>query len=213
MLKQQSHLILQQYLSKQQNFAPKVDLAGFVPETIVVVPSFNEESTLQAIKSLWQCTLPQCHVAVFVVVNFPERSSASIEETSLKMLKELTHWAKNHNNSHIQLHNIYLSQVPLKKAGVGLARKTGMDEAIYWFAKNRVNGLILSLDADCLVEKNYLSEAFRFFDTHGEAKGASIYFEHPVTGNSYSTDTYVAIAQYELHLRYYVQALRFIGYP
>ena len=40
--------------------------------------------------------------------------------------------------------------------GVGLARKTGMDEAVRRFdIINNPEGVILSLDADCTVEHNY----------------------------------------------------------
>ena len=40
----------------------------------------------------------------------------------------------------------------------------------------------------------------------------SIYFEHPLEGEL-APEIYEAIVAYELHLRYYVQALRFAGFP
>jgi hypothetical protein len=40
----------------------------------------------------------------------------------------------------------------------------------------------------------------------------SIYFEHPLEGDL-QPEIYEAIAAYELHLRYYVQALRYAGFP
>jgi len=49
------------------------------------------------------------------------------------------------------------------EGGVGLARKIGMDTALQIFDYS-IPGkkLIISLDADCLVEENYLSEISYF---------------------------------------------------
>ena len=41
----------------------------------------------------------------------------------------------------------------------------------------------------------------------------SIYFEHPVEGSEYSQRIYDGIIQYELHLRYYIEGLRYAGHP
>ena len=44
-------------------------------------------------------------------------------------------------------------------------------------------------------------------------QAASIYYEHPVAGLAFSENLYEGIANYELHLRYYVWALRSIKFP
>ena len=44
-------------------------------------------------------------------------------------------------------------------------------------------------------------------------KGCSIYFEHPVSGTEFPEEVYNSAYQYELHLRYYFQALSFTGFP
>ncbi len=101
--------------------------------------------------------------------------------------------------------------IPKKHAGVGHARKTGMDYAAYCFAKVQdTRGIICSLDADSSISDNYFNEVQDAFDTEG-ADVATIYFEHPI-GGDFDDDTYDAIAQYELHLRYYLQALLFSGF-
>jgi len=44
-------------------------------------------------------------------------------------------------------------------------------------------------------------------------KACSIYFEHPLEGEEFPELTYKNIILYELHLRYYLQALKYSGYP
>ena len=44
-------------------------------------------------------------------------------------------------------------------------------------------------------------------------QAASIHFEHPLTGPDFPTAVYDAIIDYELHLRYYINAQRWAGFP
>src|SRR5207249_6387595 len=50
------------------------------------------------------------------------------------------------------------------------------------------------------------------FRENPRSPGCSIYFEHPLEG-PLDARVYDAISTYELHLRYYVQALRYAGFP
>src|SRR5262249_26021974 len=89
----------------------------------------------------------------------------------------------------------------------------GMDEALRRFdAVERPGGVIVGFDADCRCERNYLTAIERHFERNSNSPGCSIYFEHPLNG-PLEPAIYEAIAEYELHLRYYVQALRFGGFP
>jgi len=74
------------------------------------------------------------------------------------------------------------------------------------------DGIIVCLDADTQCDANYLRAIEAHFEAHRESPGASIYFEHPLTGDLPEA-MYRAAATYELHLRYYVQALRYAGFP
>ena len=95
-----------------------------------------------------------------------------------------------------------------------MARKTGMDEAIRRFNSiNKPDGVILSLDADCRVEKNYLLAIYSEFIKKSDRSACSIYFEHPLSGTDYPESIYKYIIFYELHLRYYLQGLAFSGFP
>jgi hypothetical protein len=68
--------------------------------------------------------------------------------------------------------------------------------------------VIACFDADCTCDPNYLAATENFFQSQPSAPGASIYFEHPLDGENREP-----IALYELHLRYYVEALRYAGFP
>lgn len=98
------------------------------------------------------------------------------------------------------------------KGGVGEARKLGMDAVLPHldFAARPVSPLIFCLDADTLVEPEYLSGAIDFFRNHTELAGAVFRFRHQ---DSNDPDESAAIAQYELFMRYYTIALRLAGSP
>lgn len=88
-----------------------------------------------------------------------------------------------------------------------------MDEALHRFHQaQQPNGIIACFDADCVCDSNYLIELERYFIENPRSPGCSIYFEHPLEGSN-DPRIYEAITQYELHLRYYVEALRFAGFP
>ena len=88
-----------------------------------------------------------------------------------------------------------------------------MDEALRRFDDiGRTEGIIAGYDADCRCETNYLTALERHFHEHPRSSGCSIYFEHPLQGQL-SPQIYEAAAAYELHLRYYIQALRYSGFP
>jgi hypothetical protein len=91
-----------------------------------------------------------------------------------------------------------------------------MDQALHRFNQiDRHDGLILSLDADTIVENNYFQAIEnKMFDCAFENYGGCIInFEHPIEGNEFNKDIYKAIIQYELYLRYYKYALKFTGFP
>lgn len=97
-----------------------------------------------------------------------------------------------------------------KYGGVGLARKIGMDSALYYFDyDNCSKKIIISLDADCIVESNYLKEITNNFNLR-KIFVATVNYEHIINENEETTE---AIICYELFLRYYVLGLKFAGSP
>jgi hypothetical protein len=97
---------------------------------------------------------------------------------------------------------------------VGFARKTGMDAALRRFEiTGNNNGLIICFDADCICDNNYFVAIEAAKNKYPYADGFNIYFEHPCEGNDHPPEVYEAIIQYELHLRYMNQFLRFADFP
>ena len=89
-----------------------------------------------------------------------------------------------------------------------------MDEAVRRFIRcRRPDGIITSLDADTLVDPDYLLTIEKYFSEKPETEGVSIYFEHPLHGTQFPEMVYKGITLYELHLRYFLFALRRINYP
>jgi hypothetical protein len=122
-------------------------------------------------------------------------------------------WTASHAAPHLVFHLLHFPDLPAKQAGVGLARKIGMDEAVRRFgAAGNLNGIIVGYDADCHSAKNYLTAIEHHFQNHPRCPACSIYFEHPLQG-PLEPEVYEAVTAYELHLRYYVRALRFTGFP
>jgi len=203
-----------QYLARH-SFTPSI--AGAPAKALrmtVVIPAYKEPDLLRAMDSLYRCRLPFCFVEVIVVVNHPEHASEHAKRQNEESLHDALRWAEQHNSSQLQFHIIYKPDIPAKTAGVGYARKTGMDEAVYRFLQSGVDdGVIISFDADCTCDENYFEEIERVFFGEQPVNGASIYFEHPTEGGGYDAGMYNGIALYELHLRYLNQALRYAGFP
>lgn len=100
-------------------------------------------------------------------------------------------------------------ELPDNTGGVGLARKIGMDAALHMWQKESLNNkLILSLDADTLVQDNYLSSIKDYFTK--KVKTVIVRYEHQMPENE---EEKAAILSYEIFLRYWVLALRYAQSP
>jgi hypothetical protein len=107
-----------------------------------------------------------------------------------------------------------IGPVELKKkwAGAGTARKAGMDEAVERFNRlNKPDGIIVSLDADTLVDENYLIEIEEYFRNNPSDAGATIHFSHQKEG--LGERHLHGILLYEKYMAYYKRAMGFTGYP
>ena len=96
------------------------------------------------------------------------------------------------------------------EGGVGLARKVGMDTALQIFSySSPEKKIIISLDADCVVEKNYLAEIIGSF-TNNKLFAALVDFEHNISEEGMNK---LGIVSYEIFLRHYVVGLLFAKSP
>ena len=135
-----------------------------------------------------------------------------VKQNSLSV-QELKNWKKEHPDVFFQLHIIVPPPFRKKHAGAGLARKTGMDQAVRRFAEiGREDGIIVSLDADTTVDKNYFTEIEGHFKKYKKHVGATIKFAHQ-TGEIEDEHHRQGIKLYETYLHYYKNAMAFTGFP
>lgn len=180
---------------------------------IVVVPAYNEPGICKLLDSLILCNEPVCKVEIIIVVNAPENAEKESIENNKLTIKNIESWKKENNNCFFRLF-AFIVEPSVSGWGVGLARKTGMDEAVRRFNQlNKPDGIILNLDADCIVESNYFVSICSELLYKKDRTACSIYFEHPLSGNDFEDKIYKYISLYELHLRYYFQGLAFSGFP
>lgn len=179
---------------------------------VVVIPCLNEPAILRTLESLWQCEPIDAYCEVIVGVNESENSPQSVKDFNEDTYGQLKEWKVN-DRANLVLHPLYARSVKAKSAGAGMARKIIMDEAIRRFnAVNKPEGVIVSLDSDCLVSNNYLKEIEKVFSASKNSIGATINFRHRTEEIS-DRRQQVGIQLYEDYLHYYKQALEFTGFP
>lgn len=180
---------------------------------IVVVPSFDEPSLSDLLDSLASCKEPLCKTEVIIVVNAPVHADNESIKNNRETLIKADKWREK-SRPFFRLHLMNVERPRIKGWGVGLARKTGMDEALRRFDTiKKPDGVIACLDGDCTVADNYFQALEAELLNKTEQKACSVYFEHPVAGEQYPPEVYNAVLQYEIHLRYYFQALKYSGFP
>ena len=197
----------------------------------VTIPVYNESGLERCLDSLFVSAgnldgLGRAEV--LILINAPADAPTEIMEQNYHTHEATRDWIAHHPHPLLDFHLLMDHSFGKKEAGVGLARKILMDEAVRRFgALGILQGIIASMDADAVVEPNYLSALLKHFNTrqrYGQSddiggqlpEGCSIYFEHPLEPSGFEVhepEIYDAIAQYELHLRYYLQSVRYTGYP
>ncbi len=178
---------------------------------IIVIPCHNEPDVAMSVRSIYTSAQPKCSIEIIVVINGSSDNPESVEVQNKKSyedlhaLDDLPDWCK--------LYVIMNNNFSPKKAGVGLARKIGMDDAVRRFVHmEKADGVIVCYDADSQCEDNYLVELEKCF-LNPKVTSAGINYEHPIAGEEFEDDIYNYIAQYELHLRYFIQMQKMIGLP
>jgi len=212
--KEKNNNILSNYLERQKHFVPDIPLQPSIDlHFCIVVPCYNEPDIVETINSLKNNILPKKDTEVIVVVNSPEYAIPEILEQNKQTISILNNWQNKNNSSHFSLHYIHTQSIPVKLAGAGYARKRGMDEAIYRLnLVNNPDGIIISIDADTICAEDYLKQIEQFYEFYPRATGCNINFEHKLE-NIEDRNLKNAVAQYELYLRYFVEAIRITGFP
>ena len=128
---------------------------------IIVIPAFDEPRISGTLNSLNRCILPRCGVEVLILVNGPSNATQEQINHNNECEENIRTWQRSNRSAvfHLACFNIGIQENP--EWGAGLARKTIMDEALHRFNMlNSPDGIIVSLDADCLVSENYLQSLF-----------------------------------------------------
>jgi len=178
---------------------------------IVVIPCCNEPDLISTLNSLKACEQLEYSVEVIVVLNHSENAMFDVKKANEQTLLEFGKWNSLNELTHLKFHVIEVFNLPKKTAGVGLARKIGMDEALRRFASINYNGTIVCLDADCLVSHNYLTAIDQQIVKSNAGVG-EMNFSHQFE-NEKNNNLKEGIVNYELFLRYYVAGLRQSLFP
>ena len=201
----------QKYIQKHKTYDKYVVPSNFNYGMVVVIPCFDEPDLLTTLHSLMQCLPTQQPVGVLVVVNSSEMSDDSVVENNRKTYNELIAFAKEHNQPKLSFHVLLCENLPRKHAGVGLARKIGMEWAVRGFLQSgNSDGIIISLDADCTVSEKYLSIIENQFSTYSP-NCCVLNFHHRFDEKDKKIEE--AIDQYEQYIWYFRNALKAIDFP
>ena len=178
---------------------------------ITVIPCYKEPDVIQTVRSLFRCERGDFKVEIIVLVNSYGIDSDEVIEINRQSYREISGFASESNTGNFFVTPVWVDNLPGRQTGAGLPRKLGMDEAIRHFRGDK-SGILVSLDADCLVEKNYLTEIYRNFRQY-DLNSATIAFHHPVEHPDKADPLRRATIQYEMYLHYYRSALEYCGYP
>ncbi len=204
---------VERYLDKSAAKGPWAlageDRADFVGA--VVIPSLAEGDSLFATLQSLAANPPQL-IAGFLVVIVVNHGEAASAEDQLQNSLDLARLADLAERSELCLAWVDAAspdlEIPAKQAGVGFVRKLGMDLAL-----SRLNWtedpLLVCLDADTLVEENYLQSIVTHFRQSTLGAAVLPYRHQP----GVDAVQQAAIDRYELYLRSYVYGLRLAGSP
>lgn len=171
---------------------------------VIVVPAFDEDLS-NLLASLAACDLDQAEaLELLLVINHPAgHPRAAGHAAQVQQYRAL----KLRNG--LRVYSLDACSLPPREAGVGLARKLGMDQALARLAAVAHDGLIVGLDADCQVSPNYLQVLLT--EETRSWRALALRFAHPLLG--LPPHERQRIIDYEIWLRYYVLALRWAQYP
>ncbi len=172
----------------------------------ITIPAFKEPDIISTLKSVLDCDVQGIEWRIDILINHSESADTSIKAFNNRCFDETKQFIEAHGLE--DLIHLDMKAFPDKQAGVGLARKTLMDDAAHRFQSQEINGIIVALDADCIVSRNYLKEIVHFFENH-PFEAASIHYEHPIDDWAQSK----AIIEYEWHLRYFIEMQGICGFP
>ena len=188
---------------------------------IVVIPAIAEYKNIKNLLKLLSrndTSFFPSTLILFVINNSlsSEQSVKDDNHKSVRLLRKIINRkAKGKLSTEIQQSGLQIGLIDAasngrepdeKQFGVGLARKIGMDAALTIFDYDiETKKSIISLDADCKIHPDYLTNVIRDFNSNGYS-AALVDFEHELNRKCEET---AAIICYEIFLRYYVSGLKY----
>lgn len=203
------------YFSRQKSFVPLIqEVPDKSLQQIIVIPATREKELLSAVLSFCSCTRPIHPVEIIVLINEAGHAGEVDREINRTAFSEMRSLSRGMPVDWIKLYPLFQDNIPEKFAGVGNARKLGMDQALWRFRQlGRPEGLIVSFDADAVCDPDYLLAIENQMQKMPHTRGLSIYFEHDLDRNRNDELKRAAITSYETHLRAYKLALQQAGFP
>lgn len=177
---------------------------------IVTIPSHNEPDVLKTLDSLKNCIPTQYPVEVLIIFNQSETADVDLVAFHQQSCQRVLQWQETLDEGYFLRVQPLLARLPKKHAGVGLARKLVMDEAVRLFSEIAYDGLIVCFDADSQVSANYLKTLEEQHLQTSLPHVFTIFFEHLPTEEESLSE---GILYYELFLRYYIQGLKYANFP
>lgn len=207
---------LQAYLSKRaelDRYPLEMENTLESPGAVIVIPALAEAENLpHTLDSLLNCT-PDLLATTLIIVVVNNRAPENVDAEALANNQRTLAWLCTNPYPDLHLACIDASSTgrELKpKEGVGAARKIGMDRAFACLLESDTESpLIVCLDADTLVEPNYL-EAVYAYARRPDAWAGVINYAHPLPEDPQEQ---AAIVSYELFLRYQHLALKWANLP
>jgi hypothetical protein len=219
---------VESYLSKYALRGWEIESAALKNiSTAIIIPAIREYDNIKRLLiSLSENNQKHFNsTLVIFVINNSVHSSVKIKEDNSKSISLLNSIIDNNLSDEAELVNKVRrsglnigvvdastagKELPQKDAGVGLARKIGMDLALLIFDYNSPGKKILvCLDADCTVESNYITEIVEHFNER-HSFAATVNYAHKTDNCEEEIN---AIICYEIFLRYYELGLKFAGSP
>ncbi len=178
----------------------------------VVIPSLAECASLQLTLESLAGNPPELldRFIILVVVNQRGDACDAEKNDNLDTLALLPEWRKQYGLDNLCWIDAVSpgSELPAKQ-GVGLARKIGLDLALPQLDYSSRDPLMVCLDADTLVQPDYLPAIMAHFADTTQG-GASLPYRHQPAADPEGQG---AINRYELFLRIYVLGLQQAGSP
>ncbi len=174
----------------------------------VIIPAYGESEYLPLTLASLDTNIPTIlkETLVIVVVNNSSGTAESIRNDNQLTLKALNTADYRFTLGIVDAASTRL-ELPKRQAGVGLARKIGMDLALSHLLS--IDSLIFCTDADTIVNKDYIEKVKKYFDTTG-SKAAVVRFQHQKPDDPKQEET---IRRYEEYLLSTAEKMQDAGSP